>query len=179
MPSTTPTTRRSIDWWAVHAVWGGMAAVHAGVLAQNIFRQCTQGWSWSGVGVAMALLLTCAFFALKTLDVRFLRFRCNRAALVAFVVCSAIAHGDVVTEVGDAAAVQAVTWIAVVGGGVAVVAALLRVSRRFPNLIKGLSDLARAVLNPDSRLVCVLASERCRPQVVQSRCVTPSRGPPM
>jgi hypothetical protein len=179
MPSSQTPTRRSIEWWAIHAVWGCLAAVHGGVLAQNIVRQVLTGWSWTGLGVALALLVTSAFFVLKTMDVRFLRFRCNRTALVAFIVCSAIAHGDIVTEAGNATAIQAVTWIAVVGCGVAAVASLQRLNRRLPNLLKGLCESIRAFLVPGSKVVCVLASEPCRPQMLRTRSVTPPRGPPM
>ena len=83
-------------------VWVLMALSHAPALVSSL-GSLTSDVDFGRLGGCIALSLAMAFFALKILDVRWLRFRMNRRAWVATVLAVALVHiGLVSPENGPA-----------------------------------------------------------------------------
>ncbi len=77
--------------------WGGLILVHVPVLL-SIGRSVLDRSATAEVLAWWVLCLTVFLFVLKLLDVRFLRFRTRRTAVVAFILGCALVHNGVVTS---------------------------------------------------------------------------------
>ncbi len=81
--------------------WGGLILVHVPVLL-SIGRSVLDRPATAEVLTWSVLCLTEFLFVLKLLDVRFLRFRTRRGAVISFLLVCAIAHHEVaVSEVAQ------------------------------------------------------------------------------
>ena len=77
--------------------WGGLILVHVPVIL-SIGRSVLDRPATAEVLAWSVLCLTVFLFVLKLLDVRFLRFRTRRTAVVAFALACALVHHEVVAS---------------------------------------------------------------------------------
>ncbi len=123
-------------------------------------------------GTLVFLAFACVLFVLKIVDVRWLRFKMDRRALVASTVLVALLHADVLTQYEITAA--APHHLAIIGGlGAAVVTAAATVLRRLRfEVDHSATALSRTILNDRIDLADIL-----RPPSGHVRPIPP-RGPP-
>lgn len=94
--------------------WGGLILMHVPVLL-SIGRSVLDRPATAGVLAWSVLCLTVFLFVLKLLDVRFLRFRTRRTAVVAFVLACALVHHEVVASDAGQAVIRQTPAVLVTG----------------------------------------------------------------
>lgn len=175
------TLAKKLRWsdgeWMIHLAWGALAAIHMAPVWRTSAGLISEGASVSKVGIWAALLASFAFFLLKTVDARFLRVRCRKTAIVAFLACCGLAHGGFVTNFAKEHPQQVVTLAVVLAVDTAVLLSP-RLRPRLPEFFRRIGEGAAAVWLPRVRY-CTLVEE------VESRVMAPAgvrrippRGPP-
>lgn len=98
-------------------LWLLMVAAHAPACWGAWRSLLAAGSDGSRLGACLALTLAIAFFALKVLDVAWLRFRTDRRSVVALLVIVAVLHVDLIRSdnapplLAESTALVATTWL--------------------------------------------------------------------
>ncbi|MCI0364315.1 MAG: hypothetical protein L0219_10560 [Phycisphaerales bacterium] len=156
------------------AFWAVLALVHIAPVVGTTRALFLEGLTAPGAFKVLLLGLALAFFVLKLVDARFLRWRLGRRGTVAFVVTCALMHGDVSADAGNAvlAEVPAACAISVLWEGVS------RAGGLVPRAIRLLSICWRSLLTLDAASGQVLARfARCLSPCVIVQPLIP-RAPP-
>jgi hypothetical protein len=79
----------------IRSLWAALCLVHIAPLISTTTSLFQHGWLWSDVLNCLLLWLTFSFFALKFLDVSWLRWRVTRANILVSALACGMAHHDV------------------------------------------------------------------------------------
>ncbi len=153
--------------------WGGLILVHVPVLL-SIGRSVLDRPATAEVLTWSVLCLTVFLFVLKLLDVRFLRFRTRRTAVVAFVLgCALVHHGVVASDAGQAVIGQTP---AILATGL-LIEGLRRARRRLLGRWRGMAAALRGIPHSSLRFERVAEALRVPLPVLVSHLCAP-RAPP-
>lgn len=120
MRSSRPITLRCI--------WALLAAIHAPALLE-VWRTCfTSSVSGDRLGACFALTLSMVFFALKVMDVTFLRLRPGMRSWIAMSLAVALIHLDVIRPDGQVVFSSETAIILATTSAAAILPRLLRAS---------------------------------------------------
>lgn len=152
-PMTSPSRSARLTTLSeaiARVAWAGLAALHVLPLWRTCAAIGHEGLTLSRLGAGIVLITFLAFFVLKAAGAAFLRFRCNRLALVAFLVCCGLIHGDDAAQWAKDPGHAVVTW-AIAGTATAAVASAPSLRRKVAEFFERLLDLALSLL-PDAHL---------------------------
>ena len=155
--------------------WGSLVLMHCAPLSKALGEAMAHGVTWPRASGLAALLAATIFFALKTLGVRFLSFRCRKTALVVFLACCGLAHGESAAQLAKDN-VLATPAIVTTAGAAAIFGPRLR--KRLPEFLDAIRDALGALLAPHQRLCCVTRESQLRVSFVPRARTFPPRGPP-
>lgn len=122
---STPAGTPSLDRFAVasRSVWLLMAAAHGPALASSWASLAGEGHFLITLLGFLGLLVAEVFFALKVLDVSFLRFRLTRHAWIALLMGAALIHVDTLPPMASGSSVPSAPVIVattLLAGGLAI-----------------------------------------------------------
>jgi hypothetical protein len=157
--------------------WVALATMHLSPLWRTVSALAAEGPSLRRIGVLAVLVVFLAFFILKACGVGFLRVRCRKMSLVAFLVCCGLVHGEDAAQWAKDPAHQAVAWSAVVAAG-ATVADRRGLRRKVREALDGLRELARSAAPAPARLAYVARDAGWHGGPAPGRRCGASRGPP-
>jgi len=162
-------------WWGMRGFWTFLTAVHMWPLA-IVFRQFFTAPSVSSALGLLAVLGVTAVFALKAIDARMLRLHRPGLEFTAFVVITALIHGDVAAwRSSPALAAETATAIVVVAGGTGL--GSRRFAQRFARFFRSLVSQV-SLLHARHPIGMVAVAANARFEQVCRRC-TPARAPPL
>lgn len=169
------TAPHSLLWWFMRGFWTILAAVHMWPLAIVSVECFTAPSVPSALGLLGVLGVT-AVFALKAIDVVILQFHRPGLEFTAFVVITALIHGDAAAwRSSPALAAETTAIVAVASGGA--IAGSRRLRSRFAKLLRSLAALLMCI--PARHPFGMVQSVAClRIDQAWRRC-TAARGPPL
>ncbi len=162
-------------WWVMRGFWTFLTAVHMWPLA-IVSHQCVTAPSVSSALGLLAVLGVTAVFALKAIDARMLRLHRPGLEFTAFVVITALIHGDAAAwRSSPALAAETATAVVVVAGGAGL--GSRRFAQRFARLFRSLVSQV-SLLRAGHAIGMVAVAAIARFDQACLRC-TPARAPPL
>lgn len=154
--------------------WTSLALLHAPIFARVSAALLTGEADAGRMASWGALLLTLAFFALKAIDVPWLRLGSRRASAVAFLVVCGLVHGH---ATGRALIEKAVPEAAL-AAPIVMAAAAIRFRKRLLTLLDGVLRRGHAALLRSLVRVAAVAWRLSEDEALIARSHGPPRAPP-
>jgi hypothetical protein len=155
--------------------WVSLVMMHGAPLWKAMNEAAIHGLSWPRAGGLSVLLGATLFFILKAVGVRFLKVRCRKTALVVFLACCGLAHGESAAELAKN---NALATPAIVTTATAAAIFGPRLRKRLPEFLDAIRDALAPAFAPRHLLCGVMREVQVLPSFVPRARTSPPRGPP-